>query len=140
MLHANEASAEALNREIKAQEQKVADAINAMTEPPTQAPTQAQVPAGDNDTPKTPAVNPGHSSGSIYPVPGHTSVSSNYGYRKDPFSGASSFHNGIDFPAPGGTPMVRLSGRTIMPQQETGPESGILMVLHLFICTSHLFL
>lgn len=112
LLEANEASAEALNREIKAQEQKVADAINAMTEPPTPAPTQAA--AGGNDTPKTPAVNPGKSSGWIYPVPGHTAVSSNYGYRKDPFSGASSFHNGIDFPAPGGTPIVAVADGVVI--------------------------
>ena len=32
--------------------------------------------------------------------------SSNFGYRIDPFSGQQSFHEGIDFPAESGTPIV----------------------------------
>lgn len=115
LLEANEASAEELNAAIKEQEQKVAEA---MTDPPTQAPTQVvsnpSSDGGDTQKTTTPAVNPGSSSGWIYPVPGHTSVSSNYGYRKDPFSGASTFHNGIDFPAPSGTPIVAVADGVVV--------------------------
>jgi murein DD-endopeptidase MepM/ murein hydrolase activator NlpD len=32
--------------------------------------------------------------------------SSNFGYRIDPFTGAKSFHEGIDFPASAGTSIV----------------------------------
>jgi murein DD-endopeptidase MepM/ murein hydrolase activator NlpD len=40
--------------------------------------------------------------------------SSNFGYRIDPFTGAQSFHEGIDFPADVGTPIVAAaSGKVI---------------------------
>ncbi len=40
--------------------------------------------------------------------------SSNFGYRIDPFTGANSFHEGIDFPADTGTPIVAAaSGKVV---------------------------
>lgn len=40
-------------------------------------------------------------------------VSSDFGARKDPFTGQSAFHSGIDFPAPTGT-SVRSAGRGVV--------------------------
>jgi murein DD-endopeptidase MepM/ murein hydrolase activator NlpD len=40
--------------------------------------------------------------------------SSNFGYRIDPFTGMQSFHEGIDFPAEAGTPVVAAaSGKVV---------------------------
>lgn len=44
--------------------------------------------------------------GYTWPVPGYTYVSSDYGYRSDPFTGVTTYHSGIDIPAPAGTPIV----------------------------------
>lgn len=37
-------------------------------------------------------------------------ISSSYGYRRDPFSGASAMHNGIDFKGPRGQPILAAAG------------------------------
>ena len=49
--------------------------------------------------------------------------SSNFGYRIDPFSGENSFHEGIDFPAEVGTPVVAAaSGKVVFA--EIHPQYG----------------
>ena len=54
--------------------------------------------------------------------------SSNFGYRIDPFTGLQSFHEGIDFPADNGTPVVAAaSGKVI----ESGyqPQYGKIVAI-----------
>lgn len=38
-----------------------------------------------------------------WPLPGHSFVISGFGNRPDPFTGRTTFHNGIDLPSPAGT-------------------------------------
>ena len=43
----------------------------------------------------------------LWPLPGYTKLSDDYGMRNDPFGGTGqSMHNGIDIPAPSGTPII----------------------------------
>lgn len=39
----------------------------------------------------------------VWPIPGYTKISSPFGRRTSPTSGASTYHSGIDLPAPEGT-------------------------------------
>jgi len=41
-----------------------------------------------------------------WPIPGYTRISSYFGKRNSPTAGASSFHQGIDIPAPNGTNLI----------------------------------
>ena len=41
-----------------------------------------------------------------WPIPGYTAISSNFGKRNAPTSGASTYHKGVDIPAPEGTTLI----------------------------------
>ena len=49
--------------------------------------------------------------------------SSNFGYRIDPFNGQQSFHEGIDFPADAGTPIVAAASGKVVTA-EVHPQYG----------------
>ena len=49
-----------------------------------------------------------------WPIPGYTRISSNFGKRNSPTSSASSFHLGIDIPAPQGTNLVSPCNATVI--------------------------
>lgn len=50
----------------------------------------------------------------LWPIPGYTYISSHYGKRVSPTKGASSFHYGIDIPAPQGTPLISISDAEVI--------------------------
>ena len=55
-----------------------------------------------------------HSENICWPLPGYTRISSPFGYRSSPTAGASTFHGGVDLPAPAGTNIVSaISGKVI---------------------------
>jgi murein DD-endopeptidase MepM/ murein hydrolase activator NlpD len=48
-------------------------------------------------------------------------LSSSYGYRSDPFTGASAMHSGLDFPGPLGTPILAAApGKVVYVGQRAG--------------------
>ena len=44
----------------------------------------------------------------VWPLPTYTYISSYFGYRDAPTAGASSYHSGIDIPAPANTPIYSI--------------------------------
>ena len=48
-----------------------------------------------------------------WPLNGYTYISSRFGYRTSPTSGASTYHSGIDIPAPEGTPIYSVTSGTV---------------------------
>lgn len=50
----------------------------------------------------------------IWPIPGHTTVSSPFGKRTSPTSGASSYHSGVDLPAPEGTNLYAIADGVVL--------------------------
>lgn len=58
--------------------------------------------------------------GFVWPIPGYTRISSYFGKRKSPTSGASSSHSGIDIPAPQGTKLIAIHDGEITFRQFFG--------------------
>jgi murein DD-endopeptidase MepM/ murein hydrolase activator NlpD len=52
-----------------------------------------------------------------------TYSASGFGWRFDPFTGKSAFHEGIDFPAPTGTPIIAAAGG-VVTAAEYHPQFG----------------
>ncbi|MFQ9514342.1 MAG: murein hydrolase activator EnvC family protein [Eubacterium sp.] len=124
LIAANEASADDLEAEISAQEKRVAAAEQASraqaeresiaaakkaAEQKANEEANKVINSGGTSTPPHVATVSGYT----WPCPGYTTVSSDYGYRSDPFSGASTFHSGIDIPAPAGTAVVAAASGTV---------------------------
>ncbi len=58
--------------------------------------------------------------GFVWPIPGYTRISSVFGKRNAPTSGASSSHSGVDIPAPEGTKFIAVADGEITFRQFLG--------------------
>ncbi len=70
------------------------------------------------------------SKGWMWPVPTSSSyISSVYGYRRDPATGSTKFHYGIDIAAPGGSKIIAPIGGTVVYTKHNSGGYGLHLLL-----------
>ena len=67
----------------------------------------------------------------VFPLPeGTWTESSPFGWRTDPFTGARSFHTGIDYAAPLGTPVLAIADGTVTTAGPDQIYGGLVIITH----------
>ena len=59
-----------------------------------------------------------------WPLPRNFTITSNFGYRQDPFTGELTYHNGTDIAAPQGTPILAAADGTVTIANGIDPWGG----------------
>ncbi|MDD4124472.1 MAG: peptidoglycan DD-metalloendopeptidase family protein [Eubacteriales bacterium] len=57
-------------------------------------------------------------------------VTSGFGYRKDPFTGETAFHNGVDIAAPAGMPVQAVKSGTVIRSEYSDSYGNVIVVSH----------
>ncbi|WP_459129546.1 murein hydrolase activator EnvC family protein [Guggenheimella bovis] len=70
------------------------------------------------------------SKGWAWPTPTVTYISSPFGWRADPFTGASSFHNGTDLAGPAGSPIVATKSGLVIASGFRGMSGNYVTIDH----------
>ena len=64
------------------------------------------------------------------PCPGYTRMSSDYGWRLHPTLGVNKFHNGVDFAAPAGTPILAAYDGKVVAAAYNSSMGNYIMIDH----------
>jgi hypothetical protein len=65
---------------------------------------------------------------SAWPVPGHTEITSYFGWRIHPILGTKKFHDGIDIKAPQGAPVTSVSAGIVTTADEKGGYGNCVII------------
>lgn len=57
-------------------------------------------------------------------------ISSDFGWRSDPFTGKKAYHSGIDIPADKGTPIYAVKSGTVTRSEKTSSLGNVVVVYH----------
>ncbi|WP_195937850.1 murein hydrolase activator EnvC family protein [Romboutsia sp. 1001713B170131_170501_G6] len=118
---------EALKRELETEEDNLQNELEKLAaEAAAKQAQETQQSAASTDENLNGAII---SSGS-WPVPGHSRISSPYGYRLHPVLNVQKIHTGIDIPAPKGTPAVATDSGTVIYSGLKGSYGNTVMIQH----------
>ncbi|MCY9508927.1 peptidoglycan DD-metalloendopeptidase family protein [Paenibacillus larvae] len=125
---------EAIFREIakkqKALQQQRVAALATPTPTPNVAPAKPKPGTGGSSGGRV-TTNPPVGGHYGYPLPFRAPITSDYGYRQDPFGGQSSeFHNGVDLGAPNGTPILAAESGTVVYARWMNGYGNCVMIAH----------
>ncbi|MCD7738673.1 MAG: peptidoglycan DD-metalloendopeptidase family protein [Lachnospiraceae bacterium] len=65
-----------------------------------------------------------------WPCPNYTAISSDFGYRTDPFTGETAYHNGVDMAAPEGSSILAAYDGTVVAATYNWSMGNYVMIDH----------
>ena len=66
----------------------------------------------------------------VWPAPGYTRISDDYGMRIHPTLGVEMMHNGVDMAAPSGSPILAAADGTVIAASYSGSMGNYIMIDH----------
>ena len=107
------------NIKIRVATEKISNATEAVRSTPTEAKKEISVTKEANT-----AIS------FISPIQGDYRISSEYGYRKDPFTRKRAFHKGIDIPVPHNTPIYASLDGVILKAEHDKSGGRFILIIH----------